>query len=148
MKREEILDRIAPCGIDCARCANFKTGDIAKNSRALQGDLGNFRKMAAKMSGFYTPFKDFEAFEKILGIFADASCEGCRAGGGKVPDCAAKSCYKEKSVDFCGECEEFPCSNNKVRGDLYERWLANGKSIKENGIERFYDDAARKPRYE
>jgi len=148
MTREEIISRVAPCGIDCSRCANFKEGNIAKYSGALQEDLGNFRKMAAKMSGFFAPFKDFEAFEKILGIFAGASCEGCRAGGGKVPDCAAKSCYKEKGADFCGECGDFPCQVNKVRGDLYERWLANGKFIKESGIERFYDDARQKPRYE
>lgn len=46
-------------------------------------------------------------------------CRGCRSHNGQIPlqkhvfgethRCAAYECIKEKGLDFCGECDAFPC---------------------------------------
>ncbi|CCK81324.1 DUF3795 domain-containing protein [Desulfobacula toluolica] len=48
-------------------------------------------------------------------------CKGCRNHDGKIPlqkyifgdshSCAAYECSKNKGLDFCGDCNEFPCDN-------------------------------------
>ncbi|MBN2051503.1 MAG: DUF3795 domain-containing protein [Spirochaetales bacterium] len=147
MTRNEILEKLAPCGLDCSRCASFKGGDIAKQSQALLNLLGNYKRMADNMSSFFKPFEQYDSFEKILSFFADAGCAGCRSGDGKYPDCAAKSCFREKGVDFCGECGEFPCEKNTYNDDLHRRWLKNGETIRDEGAESFYALQVTKPRY-
>ncbi|WP_245537643.1 DUF3795 domain-containing protein [Sediminispirochaeta smaragdinae] len=147
MKRTEILGKLAPCGLDCSCCASFKGGPIARQSRTLLEALGDYQRMAQKMTAFFEPFAHFDSFQEILRFFADAKCDGCRSGGSRYPDCAAKSCFKEMKVDFCGECKEFPCSRNRYNEDLHKRWLANGEFIRTKGIESFYDMQAGKPRY-
>jgi len=48
-------------------------------------------------------------------------CKGCRYHDGRIPlqkhifgdshRCAAYECSKTKGIDFCGECNDFPCDN-------------------------------------
>ena len=147
MEKNEILNKLAPCGIDCSRCVSFKGGPVSLQSRELLEALGNFRVMADKMSSFFPPFRNYDSFEKILTHFAEAGCAGCRAGDGKYPGCEAKSCFQEKGVDFCGECNDFPCERNDYNEGLRQRWLKNGHSIREKGAETFYLMQAEKPRY-
>lgn len=46
--------------------------------------------------------------------FKDGSCEGCKT---KVHietcDCPILACAKEKGMEYCSECEEFPCEKNE-----------------------------------
>jgi len=147
MTNSEIINNLAPCGLDCVRCARYEQGEISTHSSALLAKLGNFKAMAAKMSGFFAPFTQYDSFEETLKFFASASCGGCRAGGSKLPGCTANSCSKERGVDFCGECEEFPCEKNEYNPQLKERWLSNGEAIRKNGVEAFYKAQSEKPRY-
>ena len=41
----------------------------------------------------------------------EQACQGCRFGGGWFwwPDCPVRDCCIEKNVDFCYQCNEFPC---------------------------------------
>ncbi len=148
MTRDELLEKLAPCGLDCSRCASFNNGEISEQSRALLSSLGNYKRMAEKMSSFFEPFSQYEAFEKILSFFANAGCDGCRAGGKNcLPGCGIKSCFVKQDADFCGECRQFPCDKSGLKENLYQRWLENGGIIKEKGAEAFYDIQAEKARY-
>ena len=41
-------------------------------------------------------------------------CEGCKSDG-KIADqnCKARPCAREKGIDFCAQCEDFPCDKVK-----------------------------------
>ena len=80
---------IAPCGIDCFNCELFKD----KVTEELQTRLSGTTKIPK---------------EKI-------TCKGCVDGNiclflnmqGK--NCKTADCAKEKGVDYCYECNAFPC---------------------------------------
>lgn len=82
---ENIL--VAPCGIACGECACYKAKD---NSDIME----------------YLVSKGIPR-EKL-------PCLGCREGKGNCPvigvDCVTYKCVESKGVEFCYECDEFPCT--------------------------------------
>lgn len=77
---------IAPCGIDCFNCEVYKeniTTDVKK-------------RLAA-----------------VMNISEDqVSCNGCRAQNGcrlHWGKCDTLDCVKKHNVNYCFECNEFPC---------------------------------------
>ena len=77
----------APCGIDCGLCPLY----LATNDEALKQRLSGILKMP---------------LDKI-------ACAGCRRIDGYCPvipeQCATWLCVKEKGVNFCSDCADFPC---------------------------------------
>jgi hypothetical protein len=56
---------------------------------------------------------DYTEFRKGLAFFSDAEswlvCRGsCKSGDGR-PDCPMRNCCREKKIDICFDCTEFPC---------------------------------------
>lgn len=147
MEREEILKRLAPCGLDCARCAGYKDGAIAELSRDLLVRLGDYRQLARIISQYNQNFANYDSFEAILKHFSSAACGGCRQDpeGCPVP-CAVKTCHKEQKVDFCGECPSFPCERQEEI-PIGVRWRNMNQQIKDIGLEAYFDYQASKPRY-
>jgi hypothetical protein len=72
---------------------------------------------------------------------------GCRQGNAQTPFCAAKDCFREKGVDFCFQCDEYPCHRNHFPPNLEQRWRAYNDRMREVGAERFYEEQRAKPRY-
>lgn len=76
----------APCGIDCFNCEVFG----ANITPELQTLIASYRGMDP----------------------SEVRCGGCRETGCLVlPEgaCATKRCVEERGVEFCFECDEFPC---------------------------------------
>ncbi|MEN6328648.1 MAG: DUF3795 domain-containing protein [Syntrophomonas sp.] len=89
----------------------------------------------------------YSKFEKILNSFSQAACSGCRGNNVLCPiECTAGVCSREKGVDFCFQCGEFPCSK-KIDTQTQERWLKFNLRMKEIGVEKFYHEQSRLPRY-
>ena len=65
-----------------------------------------------------------------------------------MPFCAARTCFAEKGVDFCFQCDEYPCSRNSYPDLLARKWRANNERMKEVGVEAFYEESLQHPRYE
>jgi len=147
MDRHEIVDRLAPCGLDCRRCAVFAEGAVKQLATSLQAELAGFEKIAAKLAGKDPVLAHYREFLEVLGRLTEGSCVGCRRGGATLPFCAARTCYREKQVDFCFECDEFPCKRNSFPANLEERWLAYNHRMKAIGVERFFEEQLAKPRY-
>lgn len=147
MDYEVILRELAPCGLDCSRCAAYGEGEIKKLSTMLNGSLENFEKIAEKMAGHVPALAGFRQFKEVLEFFAGAVCPGCRSGGAQNPFCSAKSCYKEKGVDFCFQCEEFPCSKSGYHSQLRDKWIANNSRMREVGVDQYYREQKSRPRY-
>ena len=138
MDYADIKHIIAPCGLDCGRCAGYSRGEIKRLSGELIAHLGNYRRIAPVRARADEEFAYYEQFEKILNTFASTDCDGCRTEGSRCPAiCKAKSCHKEKGVDFCFQCSEFPCESDMdvVTG---KRWQQNNKRMNEIGAEAFY----------
>lgn len=145
---EKILYDLAPCGLDCSRCVSYKHGRIKELSKELAEHLTNFSARAEKMSAFVPVLKEYGTFEQILDFLMNGDCKGCRQGDGKYPDCAAKDCAREKKVNFCFECDEYPCKRNKYPEALEKRWIKNNDRMKEIGVKEYYSEQKKRPRYE
>ena len=147
MDREHILHELAPCGLDCSRCVSCASGTVKKLSDELTAALAGFEKKAQLFAKMAPALEGYTSCMQVLHHFSSASCSGCRSGGGKFPLCAVKDCYKEKGVDFCGGCDEFPCGRNSFPDQFKAMWIENNTMIKELGIEAFYSQQKTKPRY-
>ena len=73
----------------------------------------------------------------------DMKCEGCRSNvlSGYCRTCSIKACANERGVDFCVECEKYPCQEIKSfqsqrphRAEIF----ASLEYVKANGLEEWY----------
>lgn len=139
MKRE--FRYISYCGkYYCASC-DYHKGTIveaARNLLAFAERYGSLRLIADANNAC-----DFDEFMKGLGWLASQEqvCKGCRFGGGWSwwGDCPVRDCCIQKGVDFCYQCEDFPCK--KLIGEpLLKRkkeMIEANNQIKSLGIESY-----------
>lgn len=143
----KILTVLAPCGLNCLKCMGNVEGDIKKHSRILRELLGNFDAYAERFSFFMPVFKHYPSFKTMLEHFGSGTCRGCRQGDCKYPNCGVASCYKEKGVDFCFQCDDFPCDRTGFDPDLRARWISINRRMKDIGVEKYYHETKDVPRY-
>lgn len=147
MDFSQVVQKIAPCGIDCGRCADYQNGEIKELSIRLLELLKGYERVAKVKSRINPAFEKYDKFKEVLEIFADASCGSCRSDNEKCPiDCHAKTCHKDKKVDFCFQCDEFPCDEQKDER-IRERWMAKNNRMKEIGVIEYYIEQSKTPRY-
>jgi hypothetical protein len=116
---KERLTLVAPCGIDCGTCEL----NMCKDNPQLLDVLVS--KGIPK--------------EKI-------PCNGCRSIQGDCPvikdKCETYKCVTQKNVEFCFECDEFPCVKLQPSADRANILPHNMKvfnlcTIKREGVENF-----------
>ncbi len=144
---QEVVERLAPCGIDCERCAMYAHGRIRDHATGLAEALTGFENIAARVADRVPALREYHQFTEILGFFTGAGCAGCRAGGAQLPLCAARTCFREKGVDFCFQCDEYPCERNAFPENLASRWRHHNDRMREIGVEGFYKESVERPRY-
>lgn len=147
MKYEEIINVLAPCGLDCQKCILFEDGEIKKKSEKLQKLLEGFNKYAERFANMMPVFKEYPSFEKILNFFSTGDCQGCREGEGKNSPCNVRNCSQEKGIDFCFQCDEFPCNKHYLNQFVVKKWLEINKMMLDIGVENYYEQIKDKPRY-
>jgi hypothetical protein len=150
MEYKAILEFLGPCGINCQKCFAFKNGNINLHSQALKENLGNFQVYASRFVYLLDEptFKKYPDFKEMLDYFATANCLGCRKQECHLfKSCNVRKCHKEKSVDFCFQCDEFPCNKTGFDTHLEQRWIKINQRLKEIGVENYYDEIKDKPRY-
>jgi hypothetical protein len=92
------LQMTAPCGLDCFNCTFYIANEDTK------------------------AMKQVKQWSKELNIPVEImTCRGCRNHNGQIPlqkhlfgedhRCAAYECSKREEVQFCGQCESFPCDH-------------------------------------
>lgn len=147
MEYQDILKELGPCGLNCRKCVAFARGDIKQISTELQRLLGDFDRYAERFSSFTPVFEDYPAFKELLAHFAQADCQGCRGGHCRYPNCGVVKCHVDKSVDFCFQCDDFPCEKTNFDDDLKRRWLQMNNRMKDIGVEAYYQETKDAPRY-
>jgi len=90
-----MLDFIAPCGLDCAKCESYIL------TRA--NDLDGLTALAEKW------VKEYNA----PGLTAEnVQCDGCMSEGRKIGHCAEcqiRLCAVEKGLPNCATCSDYAC---------------------------------------
>jgi len=147
MKYEDILKKLAPCGLDCSKCLAYSSGEIRMVSERLAMLLGDFDRYAQRFSSFQGVFRNYPQFKELLEHFTRADCTGCRNGACRYPGCNVMKCSQEKGVDFCFQCDEFPCGKTNFDLDLKRRWVEMNTRMQEIGIEAYYEETKNLPRY-
>ena len=150
MDYQKILNSLGPCGINCQKCFAFKNGSIKKESEKLKNSLGNFDIYAKRFNELLDApvFNKYTDFKEMLDYFASGTCLGCRKQKCHLfKSCNVRNCHKEKSVDFCFQCNEFPCNNSGFDIHLEQRWISINQRMKEVGVENYYNEIKYEPRY-
>jgi hypothetical protein len=148
MEYTHILSDLAPCGLSCRKCFANNRGDIVTLSRQLQERLAGFGVYAERFSDFLPAFKEYPAFQALLDHFAEGHCDGCRQGGCLFPNCGVTTCYREKAVEFCFQCDEFPCNHTNFDPHLERRWRQMNERMREIGVEAYHEETRDRPRYQ
>ncbi|MBN2427477.1 MAG: DUF3795 domain-containing protein [Deltaproteobacteria bacterium] len=150
MNDEKILNALAPCGLNCEKCYAHVDGEIRQYSRKLKNKLGNFAAYAEQFATLLDDpiFKKYPDFQAMLDYLAGENCKGCRKENCKLfKNCGVRSCHQGKDVDFCFQCNEFPCDKTNFDVNLQKRWVAINERIRQIGIEKYYAETRDKPRY-
>ena len=147
MDYKDILKIVAPCGLNCYKCFANSDGGIRKTSQKLQDLLGSFDIYAERFSSFLPIFKKYSSFKAVLTYLSEENCPGCREGSCLYSDCGVRYCYKEKNIDFCFQCDEFPCQKTNFDSHLERRWKQINNRMKQIGIEAYYQETKDLPRY-
>lgn len=147
MLYKDLLKILAPCGLNCNKCLFYIEGEIKDHSIKLKELLGSFDNYAKRFSKFRPVFENYPQFKILLENFTEENCRGCRSGDCKYPNCGVSECYKEKGVDFCFQCNEFPCGKSNFDENLKTRWIKMNMRMKEIGVEKYFEEIKNNPRY-
>lgn len=150
MDYEKIKESIAPCGLSCETCFAHVDGDIRRYSLKLKEKLGNFGPYAKRFEAMMNEpiFSKYPDFMEMLDYFASENCRGCRHEQCKLfQECRIRPCHQEKQVDYCFQCDEFPCKKTNFDEQLYKVWVVINEKIRKSGIEQHYEKAKNRPRY-
>ena len=96
----DYLQMTAPCGLPCFVCYLY----LANENEELRSKISDF-----------------------LGIPPDKTvCKGCRNEDGRCvhneQTCRVYPCASEKKLNFCSECDDFPCDFLHPYADRSELW--------------------------
>lgn len=147
MTYAQIVALLAPCGLNCSKCMGYQQGEIQHHAQELRQLLGAFDVYAQRFSRFLPVFENYPAFQELLNFFCAADCQGCRKGACKYPHCGVITCFREKGIDFCFQCAEFPCEKTNFDEHLKKRWLKMNLRLRAIGVEAYYEETKDAPRY-
>ena len=150
MSPEQIKETLAPCGLCCKTCFAHVDGDIHRYSVKLKERLGRFHLNAQRfVTLLENPiFKKYPDFKEMLDYFAKENCQGCRNEPCQLfKACGVRTCIQERQVDFCYQCDRFPCDRTHFDPGLYQGWIAINERIQKDGVEPFARASVTRPRY-
>jgi len=127
----ENKDFTTHCGLYCKLCAHYAR--VPKQAAKFKVIL---LKEGYDYFGEYI-YPEYKNFRKVLDQMESTDLTKCRCFGGcGNPECKIRICAKEKGIEYCASCADFPCANF-TEGFLktYPCLIANNRRIKEIGIE-------------
>lgn len=150
MNDNNLKDKFGPCGLLCEKCFAYSNGSIRYHAEQLKNHLGEFDRYAQRFSKLLNEprFENYATFKEFLSFLSLSNCKGCRKQQCHLfTDCKVNQCYKDKKVEYCYQCAEFPCPNTGFDENLNHRWLRINERIREIGLENYYNEVKDKPRY-
>lgn len=130
------LRLVAYCGLYCGLCAQCSR--IPQRTKSLREAM---QKEGYEHWGQEIP--GFKEFWKFLEGLADSEAKrSCRDGTCGPSFCGIRKCAREKGVDVCVFCEEYPCERILGLAKGYPTLLADGERMQKIGIEAWIDEQA------
>lgn len=157
MNYEEILHRVAPCSLMCHTCPALKDGAVAGAASRLLGYFdGYYDFLDARI-----PPENLEYRRMVQGHldrlekYTLRPCPGCRENpeGCCIEGCPVIECIRERKLDFCAECPDFPCQRTEsffqaldpiILGD----WKRGTERIRQIGPEAYFDEQKDRSHYQ
>jgi hypothetical protein len=123
------LEQVTYCGLYCGLCTTRNR--TPKQAAALRDTM---KKDGWDFWGAEQPnFKEFWVFiNRLAEMEAERSCRSGKCGS---PFCGIRKCVQQKNIDACPFCDEYPCHRILGLAEGYVNILADGKRMKEKGIE-------------
>ena len=130
---DEKLKFVTYCGLWCELCA--ERARIPQQAKALQQAMieEGWPFWGHTVPGF------IEFWEFLERLHADGGCSGCRAGGG-FPQCQIRLCARERGLELCSECFDFPCDHVEALGARYPTLIADNRRLRSVGLERWLNE--------
>ena len=124
---DEQFEFVAYCGLYCGLCA--ERSRIPQQAAALQAT------MTEEGWPYWGPtMPDFTEFWRFLQKLTGEGCPGCRADGG-YPECPIRICARERGIDLCNRCPDFPCAHVEALAARYPTLLADNQRLRSVGLE-------------
>ena len=122
------LRLITYCGLYCGLCS-LKCR-IPQRAQALHDSMqkDGYDHWGQNIPGF-TEFWEF-----LDRLVESESKRSCREGTCGAPFCTIRKCAREKNIDICISCEDYPCNRIDGIAEGYPTLLSDGKRIKDIGI--------------
>jgi len=120
---------IAYCGLYCGHC--FSRTHIAPTANTLRDYM---KRQSFESFGPY--MQNYKEFWEFLNVLIEAEgCPGCRKDGGS-PACGMRTCAREKGVEACPLCNEYPCGKFDwlPSSTSYPMLEKDNQFLKENGL--------------
>lgn len=140
-------DLVAYCGLYCGSCAiRFRFPLLAES---LYDALEPIKDYLISM-GDDNDKESFETFWEYLSDLSETETksfckEGLECGN---PECKIRLCAREKNVEICIFCEEYPCENfedlKEDMGEDYEFLIKDLEDIKKIGIKNWIEKKEQK----
>ena len=142
-----ILDNVAPCGLVCYTCNGCDHGIIKERSNELLHYLEGYDDYV-----FRSCPEDKNLISncmQVLKQWVNLDCPGCRNGDNlcQNQNCVIRPCTREKGYDFCARCPDFPCDKVHEGKEFNDIWLEANKTIRESGIEAYFEEQRNKSQY-
>ena len=126
------LEFVTYCGLYCGLCsARTRIPSRAAALRQAMDDDG-WPYWAQTIPGFP------EFWEFLEGLTGDV-CPGCRAGGGD-PGCKIRICARDRGVELCNRCADFPCEHIEVLAARYPILIADNRRMQTVGLMRWIEE--------
>jgi hypothetical protein len=126
---EDKLRLVEYCGLYYGLCA--QRNRIPQQAKALQDSL--------RKEGYDLWYRHIESMKDTFSVFwefldnlVESDCS-CRGGGGP-PDCKMRTCAKEREVDACPFCEDYPCDHVNKLAEYYVTMIQDGSRLRKIGL--------------
>jgi hypothetical protein len=130
----EKLEQVTYCGLYCGLCT--QRNRIPQRARALRETM--HKEGWDFWGGEQTNFNEFWAFlNKLAEMESDCSCRPGKCG---PPFCAIRKCAQDKGLDACPFCDDYPCNRILGLAQGYVTMLADGKRMKEKGLDAWIEE--------
>jgi hypothetical protein len=135
---DEQFTFVTYCGLYCGLCA--ERGRIPKQAAALR------QAMAEEGWPYWGPtMPGFDEFWRFLEGLREGGCPGCRAGGG-FPGCQIRVCARERGLDLCSQCPDFPCRPIEILAARYPTLLGDNRRLRAVGLARWLGEQEERAR--
>ncbi|MCU0522963.1 MAG: DUF3795 domain-containing protein [Anaerolineae bacterium] len=122
---------VSYCGLYCDLCG--ARNDTPERARALVTTLKQ-----SEIDHWGADIPDFPEFWRFLNSLTEIPADKCcRSGQCGAPNCAIRNCAKDREVEVCAFCADFPCDRIRVFAQSEPLLLHDGERIRKVGLEQW-----------